>query len=159
MLDTDDWWEPPNSKTSRSRSPSRRRRCVLVHTGVLAHLPNGTTSQSDLDAGQRRTGWCTQALLEPTSIGHPSIMVLASALNKINGYDETFRQACDINLYFRLSAVGTFAFVPQFLLHYRKHEKQMSTGQADQIPFHHRAIKEFFEQHPDIAEKNRPNRN
>ena len=158
MLDTDDWWEPAKLEKQIEAARQAGPECVLVHTGVLAHLPDGSTSPSNLDAGARRTGWCTEALLEPASIGHPSIMVLTSALKKIDGYDETFRQACDIDLYFRLSAVGTFAFVPECLLHYRKHDKQMSTGQADQIPFHHRAVKQFFDNHPDIASRIGQNR-
>ena len=153
MLDTDDWWEPDKLEQQVAAALQAGPECVLVHTGGIIHLPDGATVEGDLEKPARRTGWCTQALLEPTSIGHPSIMVRRDALAQIDGYDESFRQSCDIDLYFRLSVVGTFAFVPQRLLHYRKHEKQMSTSQIDQIPFHHRAVRQFFESHPDMADK------
>lgn len=153
MLDTDDWWEADKLEKQLAAAQAAGPQCVMVHTGVLAHFPDGSTGPSDLQAAARRTGWCTHALLEPTSIGHPSILVRRQALEKIRGYDESFRQACDIDLYFRLSAVGTFAFVPEYLLHYRVHEKQMSAAQVDQIPFHHRAVRQFFDTHPEIADQ------
>lgn len=153
MLDTDDWWDSHKLEKQLTAAAEAGPQCVMVHTGILAHMPDGSTSKSNLDNGARRTGWCTEALLEPASIGHPSIMVRRDALNKIDGYDESFRQACDIDLYFRLSAEGTFAFVPEYLLHYRKHENQMSASQVDQIPFHHRAIRQFFDRNPQHAQR------
>ncbi len=153
MLDTDDWWEPDKLQLQVAAAQEAGPDCVLVHTGGKVHLPDGSVVEGDLEKPARRTGWCTEALLEPTSIGHPSIMIRRDALEKIDGYDESFRQSCDIDLYFRLSVVGTFAFVPKRLLHYRKHEKQMSSSQIDQIPFHHRAVREFFESRPDMAEQ------
>ena len=153
MLDTDDWWEPDKLEKQVAAAHEAGSDCVLVHTGVAVHLPDESVVQNDLEKPARRTGWCTASLLEPASIGHPSIMIRRDALTQIGGYDESFRQSCDIDLYFRLSVVGTFAFVPQHLLHYRKHEKQMSSSQIDQIPFHHRAVRQFFDAHPDQADK------
>jgi glycosyltransferase involved in cell wall biosynthesis len=153
QLDTDDWWEHHKLERQLEEAEQAGPGCVLVHTAVMGHLPDGSTRPSDLDAAARRTGWCTQALLEPASIGHPSIMVRRTALEAIGGYDPSFRQACDIDLYFRLSAVGTFAFVPEYLLHYRYHAGQMSASQLDQIRYHHRAVRQFFDAHPDKAEQ------
>lgn len=150
MLDADDWWDPRKLELQAQAAIAAGPDCVLVHTGGYKHLPDGTVVESDLAAAGRRTGWCTQALLEPVSIGHPSIMIRRTALEEIGGYDPAFRQSCDIDLYFRLSAVGTFAFVPQHLLHYRVHERQMSSSQIDQIPFHHKAVHKFFADHPDM---------
>ena len=147
-LDTDDWWEP-NKLALQLQAARSQPDCVMVHTGWVYHLPNGRTMHRDFDATSRRVGRCTRALLEPAAIAHPSIMVKREALRKIGGYDPTFKQACDIDLYFRLSAIGAFAFVPEVLLHYRIHAKQMSASQMDQIRFHHRAVRKFFEQHPD----------
>ena len=152
MLDTDDWWEPRKLALQLAAAERAGPDCVMVHTGVMHHFPDGRTSASDLAAAARRTGRCTAALLEPSSIGHPSIMVRRDALEKIGGYDPSFKQACDIDLYFRLSAVGSFAFVPEHLLHYRIHAKQMSASQVDQIGYHHRAVRKFFATNPE-AEK------
>jgi len=153
MLDADDWWDPRKLELQMRAAEAAGPECVLVHTGGWKHFPDGRIVESDLAAGARRTGWCTAALLEPTSIGHPSILIRKTALEKIHGYDVAFRQSCDIDLYFRLSAIGTFAFVPERLLHYRVHAQQMSASQIDQIPFHHRAVRNFFAAHPELAEK------
>jgi len=153
QLDTDDWWDPRKLELQLQTAEKAGPECVLVHTGVLGHLPDGKLNRPPLDSAAKRTGWCTMALLGDGSIGHPSIMVRRTALEKIGGYDPAFRQACDIDMYFRLSAVGTFAFVPEYLLHYRYHPKQMSASQVDQIGFHHRAVRKFFAEHPDIEAK------
>ncbi|MFO0848062.1 MAG: hypothetical protein U0871_05830 [Gemmataceae bacterium] len=68
------------------------------------------------------------------------------------------RQACDIDLYFRLSAVGTFAFVPEHLTHYRLHPGQLSKSPVQQIGYHHRAVRKFFAAHPDHLERIGPER-
>ena len=147
QLDTDDWWEPQKLEMQLAAAKEAGPECVMVHTGVIGHLPDGRLNPSK--GKSKRVGWCTKALLDPESIGHPSIMVRKTALEKIGGYDPDFKQACDIDLYFRLSAVGTFVHVPDHLLHYRYHAGQMSASPVKQIRFHHRAVHKFFEQHPD----------
>ena len=149
-LDTDDWWEPDKLALQLQAAGEQGDDCVLVHTGVIYEYPDGKSVPKPLDEPARRVGRCTKQLLEPTSIGHPSIMVRRDAMEQIGGYDDSFRQSCDIDLYFRLSLVGTFAFVKKHLLHYRLHENQMSSSQVDQIPFHHRAVRKFFADHPEV---------
>jgi len=153
MLDADDWWEPTKLSKQLAAAQEAGPQCVLIHTGVVHHFPDGRVERKDLKTPARRTGWCTEALLDPTSIGHPSIMVRRDTLEQIGGYDESFLQACDIDLYFRLSAMGTFAFVPEHLFHYRVHPNQMSASQVDQIGYHHRAARQFFAAHPAIADR------
>ena len=151
MLDTDDWWDPSKLAKQLRVAELAGPQCVMVHTGVVHEFDNGRSEPKDLVAPSRRVGRCTAALLEPSSIGHPSIMVRREALEKIGGYDPSFVQACDIDLYFRLSAVGIFAFVPEHLLHYRIHSGQMSASKIKQIRYHHRAVRGFFDRHPEIA--------
>jgi len=148
QLDTDDWWEKTKLEKQIAAARAAGDECALVHTGVVGHFPDGRVGDMSKSPTTNRIGWCTKALLDPSSIGHPSIMVRKSALDAIGGYDPSFKQACDIDLYFRLSAIGTFAFVPEYLLHYRYHAKQMSASPVDQIRYHHRAIFKFFQEHP-----------
>ena len=153
MLDTDDWWDPRKLELQLAAAEEAGPDCVLVHTGWTVHQQDGGTIPCNLDKAARRTGWCSEKLLEPISMAHPSIMVRRDALTKIGGYDASFKQACDIDLYWRLSAVGTFAFVPQRLLNYRRHDAQMSAHQADQVAYHHRAVRNFCAAHPQWVAK------
>ena len=151
MLDTDDWWEPTKLEKQLAAARDAGPECVMVHTGWTYHLADGTTRPCDLARVGRRIGWCTQRLLEPTSTGHPSIMVRRDVLKRIGGYDTSFKQACDIDLYFRLSAEGSFAFVPEYLLNYRYHAQQMSSAKFTQLTYHFRAIEKFMAEHEDIV--------
>ena len=153
QLDTDDWWEPTKLATQLEAARAAGPQCVMVHTAVVGHLPDGRLNKPDPVPDSTRVGWCTAALLEAKSIGHPSIMVRRGALATIGGYDPAFKQACDIDLYLRLSVVGTFAYVRQYLLHYRYHAKQMSASPVHQIRYHHRAFRKFFDEHSDAAAK------
>jgi glycosyltransferase involved in cell wall biosynthesis len=148
--DADDWWEPTKlEKQLAAAGPDT----VLVHTAVVHHEPDGREVKLDTTGAARRVGWCTEALLEAHSCCHPSILVRRSALDRIGGYDPAFKQACDIDLYFRLSAVGPFAFVPEYLTHYRIHPGQLSRSPVEQIGYHHRAVRKFFDQHPDHRDR------
>ncbi|QEL15562.1 glycosyltransferase family 2 protein [Limnoglobus roseus] len=144
--DADDWWEP--TKLEKQLAAAADPDTVLVHTGVVHHNPDGSETRLDMAGAARRVGRCTAALLEPHSICHPSVLVRKTALDRIGGYDAGYRQACDIDLYFRLSAVGGFAFVPEYLTHYRIHAGQLSRSPVEQIRAHHRIVRRFFENHP-----------
>lgn len=148
-LDTDDWCEPTKLEKQLKAAEAAGDGCVLVHTGARGIYPDGSKQDNSTPPKSSREGWVTKALLESESIAHPAIMTRRSALESIGGYNAEFIQACDIDLYFRLSVVGTFAFVPERLLNYRYHAGQMSANPTQQIRYHHRAIRDFFEAHPE----------
>jgi glycosyltransferase involved in cell wall biosynthesis len=151
MLDADDWWEPRKLEAQIAAAHGAGPECVMVHTGAFVEHPDGRSVPADLDVPARRTGWCLAALLEPGSINHASILVRRGALARIGGYDRNFPHACDVNLYFNLLTVGTFAFVPERLLHYRMHAGQTSFNfKLEQTRYHYRAVTEFFGQHPEL---------
>jgi len=152
MLDADDWWKP--TKLEKQLAAIDSEDIVLIHAGNIHHYPNGRPEYADLGAPSKRIGKCASALLEPTSICHSSILVRKDALERIGGYDISFeRQACDIDLYFRLSAIGTFAFVADYLVYYRHHTEQMSKTKIDQINAYFRAVRKFFSGHPEIEKE------
>jgi glycosyltransferase involved in cell wall biosynthesis len=158
MLDSDDWWEPQKLELQLQAARDAGGDCVLVHTAVIAEMPDATKRMPDLSRPVTRIGRCLSALLGPGSIGHPSIMVRRDALEQIGGYDPSFRQACDIDLYLRLSVIGSFAYVAQPLLHYRYHAGQMSASRAVQLGYHVRAVREFFDKRPHLATQIGPER-
>lgn len=152
-LDADDWWEPRKLEMQVAAARQAGPQCVLVHTAGRKVFPDGTFHEQLSEATARRVGWVTRTLLEPASIGHPSCMMRVDALRQVGGYDAQFRQACDIDMYFRMSVIGTFAYVPVCLVNYRVHPGQLSARQFEQIVIHHKAIRKFFRQHPDKLEE------
>lgn len=152
-LDADDWWEPEKLEKQLAAAAEAGPQCVLVHTAGRKVFPDGSTHEAPQDGAARRVGWATKALLEPTSMGHPSCMIRTEALRQIGGYDPAFKRSCDMDMYMRISAVGTFAFVPDRLVNYRAHDEQLSARQAEQIAEHHNAVRKFFRLHPQKLEE------
>lgn len=154
MLDADDWWEPRKLERQVQAARDAGPACVLVHTGLISEYPDGRSVPGDLKAAGRRVGRCLRAMLEPGSIGHSSILVRRAALEKIGGYDASLPHAVDIDLYWRLLAVGEFAFVPEYLLHYRIHPWQISWRfKLDQVCYQCRVTRRFFQAHPELAQE------
>lgn len=153
VFDADDTWDKTKLEKQLHAAATIGKKCVMVHTGIVAHRPDGSTSYSDLELGRQRTGRCTAALVQPGAIGHPSILVRRDAMNRIAGYDASITNAIDIDLYLKLSTIGKFAFVPEHLLHYRVHDGQMSRRVVEQVQSHHQVIRNFFRRRPDLAQR------
>ncbi len=150
MLDADDWWEPDKLQKQLDAAATAGPDCVLVHTGGINEYADGRSIVGDMTRSAKRVGWCLQALLEEGSITHPSIMVRLDALLAVGGYDTDFPHACDVNLYFQLSRLGTFAFVPEPLVHYRIHPRQTSFNfKLDQVQYQVKVVRDFFARHPE----------
>jgi glycosyltransferase involved in cell wall biosynthesis len=76
------------------------------------------------------------ALLDYCALGHPTIMMRKEFLVRYNlFYKPEYRPAEDYELWTRISTIGKVANVPEVLLYYRSHERQVSvcerTNQLD----------------------------
>ncbi len=152
QVDADDWWDPRKLELQLQAAVERGVECVLVHTGQITHDHDGHVDASSLKRAGERVGWCTDKLIEPVGISHSSVMARRDTLNRIGGYDADLRHAVDIDVYFRLSAEGVFAFVAEHLTHYRIHGGQTSWHhKLEQIRHHHAVIRRFFDSHTDLA--------
>jgi hypothetical protein len=60
-------------------------------------------------------------------VGHSLVTFRREAVQAVGGYDETFRYAQDFDLWQRLSARRPLAMLPEVLLRWRTHEKNLST--------------------------------
>jgi len=60
------------------------------------------------------------------AITHPSIMCRRDALEKIDGYDERFTTAQDLDLYLRFSEIGKLKNIPDVLLKWRQHPNSIN---------------------------------
>jgi len=71
-------------------------------------------------------------------IMHPASMIRREALLQINGYREEFEPGEDFDLFIRLAEVGKLANLPQQLLQYRTHLKNVTVTRKDK----HREVKQ-----------------
>ena len=154
QLDADDWWEPTKLEKQLAAAAGAGGDCVMVHSGQVTHHRDGQAEALPMQRAGERIGWCTDKLIEPVAISHSSVMMRRDALNDVGGYDSDLEHAVDIDVYFKLSAVGTFAFVNEHLTHYRLHEAQTSWNyRVEQVLHYHDVVWRFFESHPDMAEQ------
>lgn len=63
---------------------------------------------------------------------HPSLIVRADVLRRINGYDTRFRTAQDLDLFLRLAEIGPLSNLDERLIRYRKHEQSVNIAKFDQ---------------------------
>jgi glycosyltransferase involved in cell wall biosynthesis len=64
-------------------------------------------------------------------IGEPTfVLIRRAAFLSIGGFDASFRQLIDLDLYFRLMTKGSVAFVDQSIGGFRVHDRQLSVTQA-----------------------------
>jgi len=66
------------------------------------------------------------SLLENSYVLHPSLLIRYSAMMELNGYQEKYRYAGDYDLLCRLNETGDMACLPDILMHYRNHPRQIT---------------------------------
>ena len=97
--------------------------CAVLHTGWsdLREIQDGTALLAD------------PFLLKGVwnKIGEPSIVLLKKqALIDVGGFDPNLCQLIDLDMWYRLMAVGKVGFVDAPLSSFRIHDKQLSVGNA-----------------------------
>lgn len=77
---------------------------------------------------------------------HPTAMVVAEAFEKVEGYDESFTKAQDLDLWLRLSAIGKLANLSEPLLKYRLHVDSItSRHRNEQLQCARRAVEAAYQ--------------
>ena len=66
------------------------------------------------------------ALAGHASVCQPTSMIRRSALQRVGGYDESFPNAEDLDLWLRLGEIGQLANLPQVVLRYRLNSSSLS---------------------------------
>lgn len=73
---------------------------------------------------------CSDHLERGSPFCHPAVMMRADALEKSGGYRTQFEPAEDMDLWLRLSLLGTFANLDVVLLNYRRHGGSVTARHA-----------------------------
>ncbi|TWU44332.1 putative glycosyltransferase EpsE [Novipirellula aureliae] len=64
------------------------------------------------------------------ALTHPAVMIKASALHQVGGYDECFAVAQDLDLFLKLSELGRVANLSDVLLKWRQHPASINRTRA-----------------------------
>jgi len=89
--------------------------------GTIAGHPHPKKPRDDAGAHRRVVEQCSMPFV------HSSYMIRVSVLRQLNGYDEFFRYASDLDLILRVSACSRIGFVPEPLVMVRHRAGQMTT--------------------------------
>lgn len=100
--------------------------CVAVGTDVLYTDPEGAPLIPHHPAEDNES--IVAQLLEGNggALIHPSIMFRSEPVIRVGGYRERYQWIEDLDLYLRLSEVGTLANLPEIHLHYRQHLRSVN---------------------------------
>ena len=71
-------------------------------------------------------------LEEKWPLVHPAVMMRASAVRQVGGYNEQFKTNQDHDIFLRLAEIGRLANHPDILLKYRKHFEQVCVARNEQ---------------------------
>jgi len=114
FLDDDDEWLPEKLakevEVFRNSDPD----VGLVYTGKTVFDEHGRVLQIRMPT---ESGWVYDTMLEQHFIGSPSrVTVRKQVLDRVAGFDETFVNCQDYDLWLRVAKVSKIAAVPHFLV-------------------------------------------
>ena len=111
FLDDDDWWRPEKVRRQIDVFDSSELHPVLVYTGLHVVDGQGNTIKRRVP---RARGSIRNDLLVENVIGTPSsVMIRRLLFDEIGGFDESLPTRHDLDLYLRVSQLGTIDFVPE----------------------------------------------
>lgn len=80
-------------------------------------------------------------LLQNNMFLHPSLIIKKEVLLQVGYYNEEYYYASDYDLMCRISLIGKVINIPDTLMRYRLHEKQISSGQYTKQTFYANQIR------------------
>jgi glycosyltransferase involved in cell wall biosynthesis len=117
MIDADDVWLPEKLERQLAFMEAHPQ-CDVCHTAVEVFRDDGAVIARHIDKPE----WLRLAhLLEGNQVLTSSMLVKRSALEAVDGYDETYRSSQDFELIFRLLKQGArIGFLPEVLTQLRR---------------------------------------
>jgi glycosyltransferase involved in cell wall biosynthesis len=114
FLDDDDEWLPEKLAKEVEVLRNSDPEVGLVYTGKTVYDEHGRVLQVRMPT---LSGWVYDAMLDRHFIGSPSrVMVKKQVLDRVAGFDETFVNCQDYDLWLRVAKVSKIAVVPCFLV-------------------------------------------
>lgn len=123
----------------------------------LVHGAYTKFSEDVPDLGLRETSRYSgemypQILLEwDTLMAVPTVMVRASLMRKVGGFDESMRQAADLDMWRRLSRYTSFRALPDVLARIRVHEGNISADKTRAGVVFQKYVDKAFSEDPTLG--------
>jgi glycosyltransferase involved in cell wall biosynthesis len=135
FLDDDDEWSPER---------------LALQVAALQARPDAVAAYGQIDFIDEHGDNVGTAELAPGDLGAflrndmsapiISLMVVRRALDRVGGFHSMFAMSEDIDLIYRLARAGPFVFVPEVLVHYRRHGANMSANMRQSALWSRRAL-------------------
>jgi glycosyltransferase involved in cell wall biosynthesis len=114
FLDDDDEWLPEKLEKELEFFRHSDPEVGLVYSGMIISDEHGNVLVSRLEM---RSGWVHEALLDHNFIGSCSrVTVKKEILDRVAGFDESFVNCQDYDLWLRVAKVSKVACVPHYLV-------------------------------------------
>jgi glycosyltransferase involved in cell wall biosynthesis len=114
FLDDDDEWLPEKLAKEVEVFRNSDPEVGLVYTGKTVYDEHGRVLQVRMPT---LSGWVYDAMLDQHFIGSPSrVTVKKQVLDRVAGFDETFVNCQDYDLWLRVAKISKIAVVPSFLV-------------------------------------------
>jgi glycosyltransferase involved in cell wall biosynthesis len=111
--------------TDPEGAPLIRHRPALDHSGIVSQLLDGNGG----------------------AMIHPSVMFRRRALERVGGYRERYQWIEDLDLYIRLSEMGSLANLPDVHLHYRQHLRSVNRTKEKKDSLRREIVDSFRQKH------------
>ncbi len=148
FCDADDVWEP--HKLSRQIPRFREGDDIAVVYSLISCMDGGGRPTPCFKM-EHFEGRVTAPLLIDNFIPFPSVVVRASVLREMGGFDESLSMSIDYDLWLRISVKYRFALVPEKLARYRLWAGQMSHKTGERLDNFMRLLDRFLRENPGAA--------
>ena len=124
FADADDLWRP--DKLERQLRLRSETGAALVYSDCRVIDSAGRVLGSYLSRHRPKEGTVTGRLLEENFVPLSTVLVDRAAFERVGGFHEGFRVACDYLFAIRLSLHASFALDPETLVDYRIHDRNLT---------------------------------
>ncbi len=141
LLDSDDVWRPDKIERQCAVLDARPN-VVVVHSAARIIGPDGRPT-GEVWGKPEYQGWVRRKLLFANGVNASSVLARREAILQAGGYDERFRLLENWELWLRMSKLGEFAYQPECLVEYRRHDGN-TISDLDKLE---RAFRAFHDKH------------
>ena len=148
-LDADDLWHPEKLAKQIAVMQSAGQKVGLVYSWFSIIDETGRVTARALRP--RKQGNVYEDLVVSNFISSGSIpLIRRSCVDEVGGYGRNVDGCEDVKLYLDIAEHYEFAYVPEFLVGYRRSRGSVSQNLSNMMRSHERVLAEVRERHPEL---------